>query len=268
MPLIILLPILAVAAVGGYYYGKVAKKPVEETVLRQAQDTAKEATGRARGWLGRLRIGRRKKEAGRFREWAAGLPGVTKAFAAWLEGLSPQEAETFAQRVASFGSGLKVNLAWLLDGQMDTDPELKPQVEKAMALYCQAYWKAAVAQDDVEAFAAFQAWQEAPNKHKELSQRLFARLADDGLVSAPSELYLAPEKERQAHAAGAVRDFAEKDRPAFNAILKEELVSLRRGRDTSASTEEPAPGGETAQKKSRRRKPKGEASATPASVTT
>ena len=128
MPLIILVPILAVAAVGGYYYGRGTKKPVEETALRRAQDTAREATGKAKGWLGKLGIGRRKKEAQRFREWAAGLPGGTKAFAAWLEGLSPQQAETLAQRVASFGSGLKVNLAWLLDGQMDTDPELKQQL--------------------------------------------------------------------------------------------------------------------------------------------
>jgi hypothetical protein len=219
--------ILAGAAVGGYYYGKSAKEPVKET--------AREATSRVKRWLLKLGIGRRKKEAQRFREWVASLPGVPKAFTTWLEGLSPQEAETFAQRVASFGSGLKVNLAWLLDEQMDNDPELKQEVEKAMALYCQAYWKAAVAQDDVEAFATFQAWQEAPGKHKELSQRLFARLAEDGLVSAPSELYLASEKERQAHAVQAIRDFAEKDRPAFNAILKEELDSLRRGPDTSAS---------------------------------
>jgi hypothetical protein len=83
-------------------------------------------------------------------------------------------------------------------------------------------------------------------KHKELSRQMFARLVEAGTVSVSHELYLAPEKDRWDHIVKAIRDFAEKDRQAAIAIVKEVLAA-------SSPIPEPAPAAEPLTKKIRRR---------------
>jgi hypothetical protein len=256
--LLILLLILAAAVAVGYYYGRSTGKPDEEiaTLTEKARIWSGTATEKTRGWAGTavettkgwLRIGKSKKESARFVAWVTSLPGMDAAFKTWLESLAPQEAGTFTQRAASFGSGLNIDLAWFLDGQIDDAPELKQMAEEAMALYCQAYWKAALIRDDAEAFATFRAWQEAPKKHKELSRQVFARLVEAGTVSVSHELYLAPEKDRWDHIVKAIRDFAEKDRQAAIAIVKEVLAA-----SSPTPIPVPAPTAEPLTKKIRRR---------------
>ncbi len=245
MYLVIPLILVAAAAAAGYYYGRDPRK-VNEGVTG-ATDKAKGWIGTTRGWL---RIGTRRKELAQFRTWIAGLSGVDKAFVAWLQDLSPEDARAFAQAVSDFSSSLNVERAWLLDGRMDADPELEKSVQEAVALYCMAYWKTTQVQDDVQAFAVFQDWQAAPRKrrHRELTQKLFARLVEDGVVSVPSEIYLASVRKRKAYVVQAIRDFAEKDRPAFNAILKQVLAAPA---PAPKPVEEPPP----APKKKRGRKP-------------
>ena len=222
MYLVIPLILVAAAAAAGYYYGRDPDK-INKGVTG-ATDTAKGWIETAKGWL---RIGKSEKEMAQFQTWIAGLSGVDKDFVAWLQGLSPEDAKTFVQAVSDFGSTLSVERGWMLDGQMDNDPELEKSVRDAMARYCMAYWKTAQAQDDVQAFAVFQDWQAAPRKrkHRELTQKLFTRLVEDGVVSVPSEIYVASAKKRKNYVVQAIRDFAEKDRPAFNVILKQVLAS-------------------------------------------
>ncbi len=221
MYLVIPLILVAAAAAFGYSYGRDTEK---------YNQGASDVTNKAKGWLGTakgwLRIGKSKKELARFRDWIAGLPGVDKDFVAWLEGLSAEDAKTFVRAVSDFGSSLNVERAWLLDGRMDDDPELDKGVRDAMSLYCMAYWKATQVQDEVEIFAVFQEWQAAPHKrkHRELTQKLFARLVEDALISMPPELHLASRKKRQNYAVRAIRDFAAKDRAAFNAVLAQVLA--------------------------------------------
>jgi hypothetical protein len=265
MPLLAVLLLLVVAVAAGYYYGRDAGKPDEETTAvtqrarswagtvkgwtgtasetarswaGSASETAKSWTGSARktagNWTGTARgwVGKSKREAEQLRAWLAALPGVNKAFKTWLEGLAPKEAEQFTKEISDFGASLNVDRDWLLSGEVDDDPALKKGVEEAMASYCMAYWNGLQVQDNAAVLATFEAWQKAPfnRKNRELSQSLFTRMVDDGLISAPAELYMASEKERRTYVVQSILDFAEKDRSAFNAILKEA---------TSAPVEEP-----------------------------
>jgi hypothetical protein len=190
-----------------------------------------------KGWIDKIRARKPEKALPQqFREWATGaslgerkqlynsLPEAAQAFTAWLDGLSAEETEAFSRRVSSFCSGLNLELAWLVDLQLDDEPELKQAVEEAVVLYCLARWKATQVQGDVKAFVTFQAWQDDPSRreHRELTQKLFSRLVEKGLIAAPpAEFFLASEEERQAHVVQAIRQVAEEDRQAVNTILKE-----------------------------------------------
>jgi hypothetical protein len=102
-------------------------------------------------------------------------------------------------------------------------------------------------QADLAAFAAFEAWQAKPSKHKKLGEALFVQLADQGAIEVPADLYAAKPRKRRAYMEQAIRDFAERDRPALYAALKETLFPSA---EEAAPTEEAAP----AAKPRRRRK--------------
>ncbi|MBU0495494.1 MAG: hypothetical protein KKA73_01495 [Chloroflexi bacterium] len=231
---VILLAVLLVVAIGavGYYFGRGGRRPSIEaaTIVETGKSWAGATTDKTSEWAGAVRdrlpiIGRSRKGAEQFVAWATTLPEAEPAFKDWLQSLTPAETDALWQGAADFGAGLNIDLAWLLDGQMEDDPALKQEIEKAMTLYCQAYWKSILIRDDAEVFAAFRAWQEAPQKHKELGRRLFAHLVDMGAISMPTTLHLAPEKERWEYSVKAIRDFAEKDRLAFLAAFKEALTT-------------------------------------------
>jgi hypothetical protein len=226
-----------------------------------------------RGWRPRLPFrGRRRKRQEspqQFKKWVASaalaerktlykdLPKSAQGFTTWLDGLATPETRLLCHQAADFCADFDLELAWLLDGQLDEVAELKQAVEEIVALYGLAHWKATQAQGNIKTFATYRAWQEDPfeEQHRELNQKLFAKLVEKKLVPAPSpELFMTPEQEREAYVVQTIRQVAEDQREAFNAIL-EEIVA-----PAPASTEEP--------KKTRRRgrKPKEEA-APPAPAT-
>ncbi len=195
---------------------------------------------------------RKNKFPQRFKEWlidtltqkepsAGSLSGPDRAFTTWLADLSVEEVESFSRQVANFCSGSNFELAWLVDSQLDNNPELKHIVEGAVVYFCRMQWQALLLQDDIKVLSTFWAWQTNPAKkeQQELGQQLFVKLLEKGLLSVPPpELFLAPEKERQSHMAQAIREFAVQDRQTLNATLKEIIFAPD---DTSASTEEATP---------------------------
>lgn len=263
--IVVLALILAAAAVGGYYYGKGSGEPV--------QATAKEVTGRARGWVGKLL--RRKPGPEQYGQWLAeaplqdrkklyqGLPKDAEAFQTWLAGLAPQEARVFGQRVSRFAAGFGIEPAWLTSSWLESDPELKAGLEDAVALYGLADWRANEVQADLQALVAFEGWLARPSRHKELGQKLFVRLVEEGAVEMPAELITAKKKERRAYMEQAIRDYADKDRAALYATLEEVLSGTA---EEAAPAEVAAPAEEPPAEKpprSQRRKPKAEAEPEP-----
>jgi large subunit ribosomal protein L21 len=66
---------------------------------------------------------------------------------------------------------------------------------------------------------------------------LLTRLVEAELVTLPADIYLASEKEIRNYADQAIREAAEKDGPAFHAVLKEVVATA----PSEAPSETPAP---------------------------
>ncbi|GEM_PF-3896414 len=206
----------------------VAKKSVSE-----ANKLTANVVQTSRGLLSRLKIGR-AADVSEFRQWASGgafenraatfnSGGAAAEFKSWVESLSVDEIKALDALVNDFCADQHFSFGWLGDAELEQgDPDLKQALEEAVMLFSLACWKANRVQKDVEALAVYENWLEDPYKGKNLtiSQALFARMVDERKVKASPELLLAPEKERREFVVNTVKDFASRERKAFNAMLK------------------------------------------------
>ncbi len=170
-----------------------------------------------------------KRQVKQFKAWAVRLPDVSPEFKVWLADLAPKQVETLIKRMFRFGAKFDVKLARLLEAVSDDDTGIARDVEAPWALYCQAYWKAAHVQSDVNAFEAFLTWQKAPTrkKNQELGEQLFVRLVEAELAFVPSGLYFVSDKRRTEHIVQTIRQVAREDWPTLNALLKQVLAAAR-----------------------------------------
>jgi len=218
----------------------------------KARQASKQATAKAgqmyKGWCGGFKFRSDTRELGKqFQQWvtdaalpkraalASTLPAQTESFAAWLSGLSGKELEQFTERIARYCATVNFDLGWLNDAQVSHEPELKQAVEDAVLMYSLGAWRADSIQQDVRVFLAYRAWRAQPNRHKEFGLQLHQVLIERGLVPVPSELYLAPEKERLLYATAAICKVADENPAAFHLAL----------RQLAGAPESPAPAVET-----------------------
>ncbi len=170
--------------------------------------------------------------AQQFKEWmvadkqelAGSLSKVSAGFRGWVSTASLAELAPFTEQVANFCRSLNFELIWVINPNLNIDPQLKESLAEVVTLYCLAHWHAIQAQDNIRVFAIFNNWQNNPmtKEHQALSQRLFARLVEKKLIpEPPPSLFLAPEAERQAYIIEAIRQAAAKDILAINEIIKE-----------------------------------------------
>jgi hypothetical protein len=216
-----------------------APDPPDTTALKgKASQASKQASAKAeqmyQGVRGRLKFRNDTRDlAKQFKQWVSEtapasrtelydtLPGSAEGFALWVSKLSDKDLKRFTQKVARFCASLNFNLAWLTDAQVSHEPELKKAVEDAVLLYGLTLWRANNVQQDVKGFLAYRAWLAKPKRHKAFGQQLYATLAQQGAVSVSPELYLAPEKERLAQAATAIRKVADENHAAFQVALRQ-----------------------------------------------
>jgi len=256
LPLIVLVAVVAFVSTLLDRRWQARKTASESTEATETQPGAtSRITSRFQGVRERIsrvreRISSKKQAelAKQFQAWAAvhltGEEGLTD----WIANLSEDGAQALTEQLATFCSDLNFELSWLIKGDLDADPDLKLVGENMVAAYSSACLKAALAQDDLTAFKTFQTFEKAPTntKHREFAQELYAKLVEKELVSPPStsEIFLASEKQRLQQAAEAIRQAAEKDREAFNHVLKVVVAEMNApDRETSdeAQQHEPAP---------------------------
>ncbi len=186
------------------------------------------------GWGGGFRFRNGTRElAKQLKQWIADaaspkrvalsttLPAQTENFAGWLNGLTDKELEQFAATVARYCAAVNFDLGWLNNAQVSREPELKQAVEDAVLMSALGAWRADSVHQDVTVFLTYHAWRAKPNQHKEFGQALHQVMIERGLVTVPSELYLAPEKERLAQAATAICQVADKNPAVFNLVLRQ-----------------------------------------------
>lgn len=238
MEIIIITVAILILASGGLFY-KYKEPDAVASVIPSVTDEDNSFTSRITDALARL-LGDKEEETGeKFKEWWGGLslaqrkqlyhrlPEQLGELTNWLALLDVEEAKIFADQVRTFSESQNFELSWLLNEELNNEPELKEAFEEAVTLYSLAYFRVLQVEEELRLFITFRAWQEnfSAKGSQELTQDLFAALVEKGLAApAPTKLFLAENKRRQKHAESAIRQAADKDKKAFYAILKEVMA--------------------------------------------
>jgi len=161
---------------------------------------------------------------GQFREWIAKTCADDPAVNNWVQGLSQEGLQAFTDHLSVFCSEMGFELAWVVQQQLETQPELAQTFAQVVSHYCRACHQAAATQDDLEVYKTLQAFERNPasRKTQAFGQKLFAKVVEAGLtsVSMPEYLISAP-KEQQQYMVRAIREAAKTNHAVFNRLLKE-----------------------------------------------
>lgn len=174
-----------------------------------------------------------------FQSWAAETLNKEKDLQKWLTSLSDEGIQSLTDQLADFCASLNLNLAWLVSKRLDQDPDLRKVAEDVVVAYCKACWNAAEAQDELQVFKTYVNLKENPNskENKQLSQKIFAELVNRDLASPASpELFLAGDSDRQQHVMQTINQVADRDRKAFNKVLRE-VIEIKA--ESAPAAEEP-----------------------------
>jgi hypothetical protein len=202
-----------------------SREPEEKVATRASQTAA--------GAYKNLKIpfiGKKKDKGLQVSEWLTEkdrTPAPSAKFKHWLSALSVDEMKSFEKALADFCTSRAFDLGWLMRDDINQDDEMQAALEAAVFNFSQAYWKAAAAQDSIEAFSVYQSWKANPKKgpNKQFGQQLFNLLLQKGLATAPPELFLAEEKERDAYVNKAIMEVASVSPAAFNTAVKEVVAT-------------------------------------------
>jgi hypothetical protein len=219
-----------------------AAKAAETTKETQSRTgVASRVTGQFQGLRERVATRKQSQLPKKFQKWSSSQltdEGLTD----WLTNLSDEGSNALTSQLEAFCADLNFELAWLVEGDLDKDPELKQVAEDVVVGYTTSCWQAALAQNDLAAFRTLRELESNPTskKHRELIQELYSSLFQQDLVSQPelSEVFLSSENKRFKRAVKMILEAAETDRKKFNDIFKEVTASLN-NRSKKAS-EEPA----------------------------
>jgi hypothetical protein len=248
--------------------GQVTKQATAKAgeVTKQATTKAGEVTKQAGSQAGQMYSGVRERFkprtdirqlAKQFKQWVSdaalpkreefysALPASADGFAVWLGALSEQDLQAFTLKVAQFCDAMDFDLAWLNDPQVIRDPEMKKSIEDIVLLYSLSAWHANNVQQDVKAFLAYKDWDANPKQNKAFGQRLHQVLFQQGMVTIPTELYLASEQQRMDQAIAAISLAAQENPVAFHAALRQATAKpvepVEQLAEQPAPTEQPAP---------------------------
>lgn len=208
----------------------------QQRVATAAADATGEATAAAagssmtervwsevKGWSDRIMHKTPTTLPPRFRAWAVQAADDT-AVQEWLQALSDEGLQAFTEHLAAFCAEMGFELWWLVEQQFDQQPELAQAAARIVLHYCRACQQATAAQEDLAVYKQLLAFEQNPfsRKHQAFGERLFAKVIDEGLVTAKmSEYFLASPRERQQLAVTAIRQAAAQDSAAFNRAVKE-----------------------------------------------
>jgi hypothetical protein len=152
-----------------------------------------------------------------------------RAVQQWLASLSDEGMAAFIKQLGRFCADMNAQLSWLIEGKLAVTPALQASTVAMVRHYCRACYQAALAQSDIYAFEALQAFTDYPvsNRSQAFGQKLFAQLLAAKLIEINvSEHLLASNEERRQQAIQAIYAAAEKDNFRFNQILKMVMAEL------------------------------------------
>jgi hypothetical protein len=148
-----LLILVLIVFVVGYLLSRNQTTIVSQTTKASKTVTEKSkslGTGARHGW-NRL-FGRWQKKPD-FTTWAVG-PGASELpddFKEWLISLPENEKKEFVEALSAYASGLDFDLVALIDGRMESQPQMKRVFVETIVIYSNAYRKVAKARAESEA---------------------------------------------------------------------------------------------------------------------
>lgn len=157
--------------------------------------------------------------APQFRAWVTDAP-VDPSLKAWLSSLSDEGMQALTMQISEFCTNLNLDLRWLVEHQLDKEPQFKAFMQDIVILYCTACWKAVQAQPTAVFLNLYESIVASHND--QYTQPLFAELVKRDMASnAPPEVLVAPKNQRQDYMLAAIRQAANDDWHKFSTVLKE-----------------------------------------------
>lgn len=155
-----------------------------------------------------------------FKQWIqAEVPD--KALQTWLLDLPDEEFRAVTEKVVFFCNDVNVNFAWLLNGNLDIEPETKQVVMKIVIGVCDLHREAVQIQDDLANFNLYQKTLDRLERGDriELGEKLMVRLYEAELVPVtPPDILLGDQKERSLYTRNVIQSAAQSDYTKFKTI--------------------------------------------------
>lgn len=178
-----------------------------------------------------------------FAVWVSASLGHAPGLQAWITALPAPALQALVDQTAIFCAEMNLNLAWLVEQQLEDEPVLKQAATDMVVAYCTACWKAVDAQPELQVFGTYQRFLQDPDsrQYRVLRRRLLAQLIEQGLATAPpaADLILAAEDERQRYAVAAIQQAAQQHPAAFRETLAAVVLTLDGAEAGGVSTESP-----------------------------
>lgn len=245
--IVAVLVLISVVGVQSFRGRKAEETPqvIEAEVIPEKEPTM---VAKASDWMGNQvsgignKLGWKKNEElpSQFRNWVANSKEVDKGLKTWISDMPDDGLQGLTEQLAEFCNNLNIELDWLVSEGIEKDPDLKKVISEIVLSYCNACWKAAESQDELEVFKTYLSLIENPTNKANviLSKDIFTELVKQGLTeTAPPELFLASDKERQTHMVEAIQKTADENRKAFNQVIR--IVLTKQEEDaTTEKTEE------------------------------
>lgn len=218
---------------------------------RKASDAA--ATPTAAPRKRRRWFWQRNNTSKRLRKWVYDTLDHEEA-KKWLQTLPDNDIERLVDEISAFSDQAKIDLHWLLDGELERDENLLNAVKSVISLHIQSRFEAFQVADDIQTFGVYyNLVNDTKGKNEDLIKTLYAKLVEKEVVpTTPPELSMASSKEGREYAMEQIKIAAGKDWSAFSAALKEvlhlgatEAETTTSGRGKKASSDTAATGGAT-----------------------
>lgn len=161
-------------------------------------------------------------EALQFRAWLKTTDKIDPSLQTWLLTLSKEELNTLSQQVAIYCKTLGMELDWLLQAshQLHMNQSLQDTMHEVVIAYLTSHHKAAQVKDEIQIFKTYQQFHKNPASNPDLVRKLFAKLVDNGLVTASlSDLLDDEQQKRQDYMISTIRQTAKSNPVEFNNAL-------------------------------------------------
>lgn len=165
-----------------------------------------------------------------FRQWVDQEMEGNERLRAWLLSLPDEGFKALTNQIALFCIELNIDLAWLVNGELEIEPDIRQVTEEIIIGYCEACLKAVQIQNELTDFREYQNTLErlARRDHQEIGQQLLAKLREQELAEPASpDLVWASDEERRDYAMRTIREAAQQDREKFNRIWNDVMATAK-----------------------------------------